>query len=136
MPMYHVISIVNNEPTFETPLAEILSKLKPGGAIKILTPAEYITQGQRAWWKGVLLPSLAKDTGDSIAYWETKLKLAVLPDDFVPFYIPFGKQVMPVMPSITILSMRKMNLLIEGSVAQCHEWGFMWVTLPDKDLRK
>ncbi len=136
MPTYQVQSIINGEPTFEKPLKTILEDLKLGGGIKTLTPLEYITDRQRAWFKGVLLPALAKDTGDSVGYWETRLKLAVLPDDFQPFYVPMGKQIFPVIPSITKLSKKKMNMLIEGSVEQCHEWGFLWVTLPDKDLKK
>jgi len=147
MPTYQVKSIVEGQPTFEKPLNEILAELKADGALKTLTPLEYITEQQRKWWKGVLLPALAKHTGDSIAYWETKLKLAVLPDDFQPFYVPLGKQVFPIIPSITILSKKKMNLLIEGSVSHLREgendkgeslYGdeFLWVTLPDPELRK
>lgn len=133
--MYPVQSIVEGRPTFEKPIEEIAAEAVLGGALKVLTPLEYITDQQRKWWKGVLLPALAKDSGDSIGFWETKLKLAVLPDDFQPYYVPFGRQVFPIIPSITILSKKKMNILIEGSVAQCHEWGFVWVTLPDPALR-
>jgi hypothetical protein len=84
----------------------------------------------------VLLPALAKDTGDSVEHWETTLKLAVMPDEFQPFYIPIGKQIFPIIPSITKLSNKKMDRMIEGAVAKCHEYGLMWVTLPDKELRK
>ena len=103
--------------------------------LRVMSEAEYITHKQIAWWKGILLPALAKDSGDSVGYWETKLKLAVLPDDFAPYYVPLGKQVFPIIPSITKLSIKKMNILIEGSVDKCHDWGFEWVTLPDKELR-
>jgi hypothetical protein len=136
MTTYPAITIIDGEPTFAIPLKEILAEVKMGGALKVLSPLEYITGQQIAWWKGILLPALAKDSGDSVGYWETKLKLAVLPDDFVPFYVPLGKQVFPIIPSITILSKKKMNLLIEGAVEKCWEWGFEWVTLPDKELKK
>ena len=136
MPTHEVKSIIDGEPTFKKPLSEILAELKQGGALKTLTPIECITDQQRAWFKGILLPALAKDSGDSVGYWETKLKLAVLPDEFAPFYVPIGKQIFPVIPSITILSKKKMNILIEGSVGKCHDWGFDWVTLPDKEKRK
>ena len=136
MTTYQVLNIIDDIPCFEKPLDDILADLKTGGSLKTLTPLEYITLQQIAWFKGILLPALAKDSGDSVEYWETKLKLAVLPDDFAPFYVPIGKQIFPVVPSITILSMKKMNILIEGSVAKCHEWGIMWVALPDKELRK
>jgi hypothetical protein len=58
-----------------------------------------------------------------------------MPDEFVPYYIPIGKQVFPIIPSITILGKKKMNQMIEGAVAKCHEYGLLWVTLPDKELR-
>jgi len=103
--------------------------------VVVLSEAEYITHRQIAWWKGILLPALAKDSGDSAGYWETRLKLAVLPDDFDPYYVALGKQVFPIIPSITKLSKKKMNVLIEGSVDKCHDWGFDWVTLPNEDLR-
>lgn len=136
MPTHEVKSIIDGEPTFAKPLKEILAELTVDGALKTLSPLEYITGQQIAWWKGILLPALAKDSGYSVGYWETKLKLAVLPDDFEPFYVPLGKQIFPIIPSITILSKKKMNILIEGAVEKCWEWGFDWVTLPDKELRK
>ena len=141
MPTYQVQSIVDNQPTFEKPLDTILEELEEGGGIKTLGPLEYITEQQRRWFKGVLLPELAKDTGDSVEYWEAILKLAVLPDDFKPFYVPIGKQIFPVMPSITKLSKKKMNKLIKGSVAHLHDERiyrdkFLWVTEPDKDKKK
>lgn len=141
MPTYQVQSIVDDQPTFAKPVNEILADLKQGGALKTLTPLEYITEQQRKWFKGVLLKGLAEHTGDSVEYWENRLKLAVLPDDFKPFYVPIGKQVMAVLPSITKLGKRKMNVLIEGSVAHLRDekiYGdeFLWVTLPDSELRK
>jgi len=136
MPTYQVQTIVDGQPTFAVPLNEILADLKAGGALQTLSPLEYITQQQVRWFKGVLLPALAEDSGDSMGYWETRLKLTILPDDFQPYYVPIGKQVFPVIPSITKLSKRKMNILIEDSVEKCHEWGFLWVTLPAKELRK
>jgi hypothetical protein len=138
---YEVISKIDGQPTFETPLPEILSSLEVGGGIKTFGPTEWITEQQRRWFKGVLLKALAKHTGDSVEYWETRLKTAILPDEFKPFYISFGKQVFPVLPSITKLSVKKMNVLIEGSVAHLRDekvYGdeFLWVTLPDPALRK
>jgi len=139
MPEYRVVSIIDNQPTFTKPLTAILGDLQVGGGIKTLSPLEYITAQQRAWFKGILLPALAKDTGDSVEYWETQLKLAVLPDDFRLTAIAHGKRVIHTIPSITILGKRKMNQLIEGSVQhlrECPEYGdqFQWVTLPDKEL--
>jgi len=136
MHKYPVIQIVNNQPCFDEPIEKILEDCEIGGALQILNADEFYTDRQRKWWKGVLLPSLAKDSGDTVVWWETKLKLAVLPDDFQPIYVAVGKQIFPIIPSINILSKRKMNILIEGSVEKCHEWGFDWVTLPDENLRR
>lgn len=137
MPTIHPVQlIIDGQPTFEKPLKDILAELQEGGAIKTLSPTEYITDQQRKWWKGVFLPALAQDTGETITVWETRLKLAVLPDEFQPETVTIENQTMTFIPSITKLSKRKMNFLIEGSVAQCHDWGFLWVTLPDSDLRK
>ncbi len=130
-----VVSVIDGQPLFDKPLAELLNQCVAGGALTVLTPLEYISEQQRKWWKGVLLPALAKDSGDSVEYWETTLKLAVMPDEFTPFYVPIGKQVFPVIPSITKLSKTKMNQMIEGAVAKCHEYGLTWVTLPDKELK-
>ena len=146
MPTYPIRQIIDGEPTFDVPVSQIYAKCLPGGALKILSPLEAITERQRAWFKGILLSALAEDTGDSKEYWETVLKLAVLPEDFQPYYVPIGKQIFPVVPSITILGKKKMNLLIEGSVKHLREgvddkkkslYGdrFQWVTLPDKELR-
>lgn len=141
MDVFLAISIINGQPVFGKPIPEILSKVKIGGGIKILEPDEYITECQRAWWKGILLPALAKDTGDSEEYWETKLKLQVMPDEFAPFMIAYGKQVFPCVPSITKLSMRKMSMLIKKSVQHLREdpeydGRFQWVVEPIKELKK
>ena len=136
MKTIQVVSLRDGQPVFDKPLPELLKQCVPGGALTILTPLEYISEQQRKWWKGILLPALSKDTGDSIGWWETTLKLAVMPDEFTPFYVPIGKQVFPLIPSITKLSVKKMNQLIEGAVAHCRDdLGLMWVTLPDKELR-
>ena len=129
------------EPRFEKTPEDIAREVPIGGAIEVLSAAEFLTRQQVRWWKGVLLPSLSEHTGDSKGYWETKLKLAVLPDEFQPEYIPIGKQVFPIVPTVKVLSKTKMNELIKGSVAHLREnpeYGdeFQWVTEPDSELRK
>ncbi len=134
--MTYKVRFIDDKPTFEKPLDLILGELEPGGAIKILSPLEYHTDRQRAWWKGILLPELQKETGESISAWETRLKLAVLPDDFALEYVTVNNRPYATIPSITKLGKKKMTLLIEGAVSQLHEWGFTWVTLPDDNLRR
>lgn len=140
MSTHEVIDIIDDEPTFDVPLKQIWAELKAGGAIKTLTPLEYNTEQQRAWWKGILLPALAKDTGNSEDWWETRLKLKVMPDEFFPVAVAHGKQVIDIIPSITKLGKRKMSELIKGSVAHLRDekkYGdqFHWVTEPDKELK-
>lgn len=130
-----VVSIREGQPIFDQPLSELLKECVPGGALQVLTPLEYISYQQIKWWKGVLLPALSKDSGDSVEYWETKLKLAVMPDEFTPHSVQVRQDLYYIIPSITKLSKKKMNELIEGSVAKCHEWGLTWATLPDSELR-
>ena len=131
--------LADGQPCFNGPLDGFIADMRPGDVLKRLSADEYITDRQRAWWKGVLLPSLAKDTGDSREYWETRLKLAVMPDEFTPVFVPYLKQVFPVVPSITKLGKRKMMELIDGSIAHLrdgYDGQFQWVTGPDPSLRK
>ena len=141
MPTYQVQSIIDGQPTFKKPLEAILEDLKLGGGIKTLTLLEYITLQQIRWVKGVLLPALSKDTGDSVAVWEARLKRNVMPDDFLPAVIQDGANVYVTLPSITTLGKRKMGEFIKGSVDHLRDekiYGdrFLWVTLPDETLRK
>jgi len=76
MPVYQVKSIVEGQPTFEKPLNEILAELKAGGAVKTLTPLEYITDQQRKWYKGICLRDLVKhdENGETKAWWDMEVK--------------------------------------------------------------
>ena len=74
MPTYYVKLITNDGPTFEKPLKEILGELKVGGAIKVLSPLEYHTSRQRAWYKGPALKGLADWSGETKRAWDQRLK--------------------------------------------------------------
>ena len=109
--------------------------------VKEYSEAAEISAQQRKWWKGVLLPELAKDTGDTVSVWETRLKLVVMPDEFAPETVTIAGKSYTFIPSITKLSMAKLNKLIEGSVSHLRNeriYGdhFLWVDLPDKAKRK
>jgi hypothetical protein len=95
-----------------------------------------ISYQQIRWWKGILLPALSKSNGDTENEWETRLKLAVMPDEFKPEKETIDGAEYTFIPSITILSMKKLNQLMESSVSMLHNWDFTWVTLPDSALRK
>ena len=150
MSTYPVKTISNRGPSFGKPFDQILAELRLGGAIKILTPNEAITHGQRAWFKGILLPALAKHSGDSKDYWETRLKTQVMPEEFNCRYVAVGKEVWRIVPSIADLSMTKMTKLIKGSVLHLHDKDmegqpvekpiyngeYDWVTEPDSSKRR
>ena len=76
MPTHQVQSMVDGQPTFAKPLNVILGDLKRGGAIKTLTEAEYITDQQRRWYKGVCLKQLVQndENGETAAWWDTEIK--------------------------------------------------------------
>lgn len=93
------------------------------------------------WFKGVLLPALSEDTGDSIAKWETMLKLNVDPDYFKPFVVTVNGMAVTILPSIKDMPMIHACELVESSVAHLHDkkiYGdrFLWVSLPDELKRK
>ena len=75
MATYPVKLILDDGPTFEKPLSEILSELSPGGAIKILKPTEYHTHRQRKWYKGPCLKGLSDWNGETRGWWDDKLKV-------------------------------------------------------------
>ncbi len=133
--MYEVVSVIDGTPTFTVPVDEIWPEFQIGGALVVWSPEEFISDRQRRWWKGVLLPALANDSGDSVAFWETHLKLAVLPDKFKPQAYEIDGHEYAIVPSITKLGKRDMMALIDGSIQYLHEKGFGWVTPPDAALR-
>ena len=104
--------------------------------VREYSEAKEISYQQIKWWKGVLLPALSKDSGNSVVWWEATLKLNVLPDDFKPEKVEVLGTVAHILPSVKTLSAKKTNKLIEGSLEYLHEQGFTWVTLPDSSLRK
>jgi len=132
--LHEVMDVIDDQPCFEQPLADILAELKRGGALQTLSPAEYLTARQVRWWKGVLLPALSKDNGESKRWWEIKLIEDIFPDDIE--YVKFKNRMFPVAPSITSYGKKKMTELIEESIPTLHKWGFEWATYPDPELRK
>lgn len=106
------------------------------GESKKMTEAwKPITKWQARWWKGILLPALSKD-GTAQHHWENDLKITVMPDEFPTQTTTVNGRDYNYLPSIKTLGKAKMNILIEGSVAECHRRGMLWVSLPAKELRK
>ena len=94
-----------------------------------------ISSQQIRWWKGVLLPYLSDKNGDSIAEWEVRLKTSIMPDEFQPIAMIINGMALNIVPSVTSLSVKQTNVLIEGTVDWCRSHGFEEVTLPDSTLR-
>ncbi len=135
MKMYKVVTINDGMPGFPVPLSLIWPEFRLYGAMGVFTPAQFITNQQVRWWKGILLPALSNDSGDSKSWWEDTLKMAVLPDKFQPETYTINGQDFNHTPSITTLGKRNMIELIDGSIQHLHGIGFGWVTLPDASLR-
>ena len=124
--------------TFEKPLKEILSELKPGGAIDILDPVKYVTAQQRKWYKGICLPWLVKhdENRESKAWWDMEVKkqcdgLNLLKMEYKEW---FDGSVTARLTTKDV-GKKKMTAFIEEILAMSVEkgWG---IAPPDKDLRK
>jgi len=76
MALHPVKSIIDDQPTFEKPLNEILAEVGLGGAIETLTPLKYHTERQRRWYKGVCLKELVRydRNGETIEWWDSEVK--------------------------------------------------------------
>lgn len=76
MPTHEVKDKIDDEPTFEKPLKEILAELQVGGALKTFTPLEHHTDRQRRWYKGICLRDLVKndENGETKGWWDTEVK--------------------------------------------------------------
>ena len=94
------------------------------------------TYQQCRWWHGVLLAGLARQTGYTKDEWARELKKRIIPDEFKEVRDIETGEVFTKTPSVRDLSCKKMNQLIEGSVAYLQSIGFTQITLPNSDLRK
>jgi len=136
MPTHRVITFIDNEPTFEKPLTEILAELTTGGALKTLSPLEYHTDRQRRWYKGVCLKGLSDWNGDTKDEWDLRLKAECNGNELLKnenIYLGSGKSC----KRLTIVGVGKKNLTayIENILSKAIEMSWP-VTPPDPDLRK
>ncbi len=142
MPTYPVISITSEGPTFSEPLTSILSGLKPGGAIRTLSPLEFITDAQRRWYKGVCLPALVRwdENGETAGYWDVEVKKLCKGLDYLKkeiFFVETGLGERIPIGRLTTKGVGKMNmtLFIEEILSQAMQRGWP-VPPPDPELRK
>lgn len=115
--------------------AEANKHLKAKITVEEYNHAKEISLNMIRWWKGVLLPALSRDTGDSLAHWETRLKLAVMPEFFKPYAVVVNGMAVNCLPSIANMPMCRAIELVDGSVTYLHEQEFAWVQPPDPELR-
>jgi len=144
MSTYPVISTINDEPTFEKPLKDILAELELGGALKTMSPLDYITDRQRRWYKGVCLRDLVKndENGETMAWWDLEVKskcngLAYLKKEGLNFELKLGDEVTRVtIGRLTTkgVGKRNMSLFMEEIISQSMSRGWD-VVPPDPDLR-
>ena len=133
---YKVINIIGGQPSFEKPLVEILSELKRGGAIKILSPLEYHTERQRRWYKGVCLRCLSEWNGDTKDEWDLRLKAECNGNELLnrqTIYLGYNNTCARL--TIEDVGKKRMTQFIENilSKAITENWP---VEPPDEDLRR
>ena len=142
MPEYQVISMINGKPTFEVPLSEILKQLRPGWALKIISPAEYITDRQRRYYKGYVLPTLAKndENGETVGFWDIEVKKRCKGLDYLNkeifYYQDESGHIIPIGRLTTKgVGKKNMSMFLEEilSVSVIEGWP---ISPPDENLRK
>jgi len=136
--LYPVKSIIDDQPTFEVPLGEILAGLKADGALQVLSPDDFHTERQRKWYKGVCIPNLVKndENGETKAWWDLEVKrqcngLKYLKKEI--FLLDNGLSIGRL--TIRGVSKRKMTDFIEEIISKSIELGWC-VPPPDSDLRR
>jgi len=112
--------------------------------VKVMTEAEYITDGQRRWYKGVVLPYLVKndENGETADWWDTEVKskckgLSYLKKEGIVVEMRLGDEITRVtIGRLTTkgVGIRKMTAFIEEILSQSMQrgWG---ISPPDKELR-
>jgi hypothetical protein len=138
---YRVVTIVEEGPTFSKPLTSILSELKIGGAIKLLSPLEYITDRQRRYYKGIVIPHMVKndENGETAGWWDSEIKKLCKGLDYLKKEIFFlegddGKKTGIGRLTTVGVGKRNMSLFMEEIINQSNirGWG---IAAPDSNLR-
>jgi len=112
--------------------------------IKVLTEAEYITEQQRRWYKGVCLPHLVKndENGETADWWDTEVKskckgLAYLKKEGIVVELKLGDEINRVtIGRLTTKGVGKRNMtaFIEEILMKSIHMGWD-IAPPDKELR-
>jgi len=136
MKTFKIVDIIDDAPTLEVHVSEIWKHCREGGCIQVLSPLEHHTARQRAWIKGVALPTLANWSGDSVEYWDLYLKKHCHGFDLLKRDTILTDNGTP-LTRLTIVGVGKKNLTqyIEEIVSHCIEHDFP-LGPPDPDLRR
>ena len=133
--LHPVKSMIDGQPTFEKTVPEILSTLKMGGALKTLSPAEYHTDQQRKWYKGICLTGLWDWNGDTKDEWDLRLKALCNGNELLKkevIYLGYGQTCTRL--TIVGVGKKKLTQYIENILSKAIEMDWP-VTPPDKELR-
>lgn len=133
MATYKVV-LVDGQPTFSKPLAEILAEIEHGGAIKILTPLAYHTDQQRKWYRGICLKGLSDWSGDTCNEWDLRLKAACGGDLLKQETIYLGQGGSIQRQTIVGVGKKNMTDYIENILSKAIEMDWP-VTPPESELR-
>lgn len=142
---YQVKQIIDGEPTFKTPLKDILAECRHGGAIQVLSPLEHHTARQRRWYKGICLAGLSDWNGETVDEWDLRLKAECNGNELLKKEDIYMGRYLPPVTRLTIVGVGKKNMTafienilskatgVDEATGVCNDWP---VTPPDPDLRK
>lgn len=137
MPTYaNLNNTPGQPPQFKKTYGDIMMEVKPGGALQVLTPLEYHTHRQRAWYRGICLPGLSDWNGDSVVKWDERLKKECHGKDLLKVeYWPLQDGTMLARLTIKNVGKRNMTQFIQEilNMALEKKWP---ITPPNPDLRK
>ena len=137
MPTYPNFNTMPDQPPrFKKTYGEIMMEVPVGGALRVLTPLEYYTHRQRAWYRGICLPGLSAWNGDTIQKWDERLKKECHGKDLLKMeYWELQDGTMLARLTIKNVGKRKMTQFIQEILdkAQEKKWP---IVAPDPDLRK
>lgn len=136
MPIFPVISMIEELPTFEQTLQDIIAPMRMGWALERHEAIAYLTKRQRNWYKGICLPGLSDWSGDSVPLWDRRLKqeccgLALLKKEILltDNGTPLGRL------TTTGVGKRNMTTFIEEILSKAIDMDWP-VQPPDPDLRR
>jgi hypothetical protein len=127
--------IINGQVAFDRPAFEAECLKTAKGFIQVLSLEKAISNKQMAFFHGKVIPLFVEHTGDSPAYWETKLKVEQGSKWFTPETVIVNKWPVVFVPSKTKLTTRQFMEWLQNIT----DFGLtidVKVPPPDKDWKK